>query len=193
MSFILPYTGIFVFFFFWWCFGVFYTLTCFVDCLLVSYSSSHISWCKIFYSYWNLMLEVLWLHHSFLCHWHSRFLFRNSLFNLKVRRLFPVCLWRSCGFAMLTLVKTLPHAVALHYQVSWGQFLLMAAVFHKALLMINYSTIIRGNSIRFLCIHSHYNFVNWSLHNLVLSVLLFEGILLIYVDLSTLHLWPKAQ
>lgn len=107
------------------------------------------------------------------------FFFRNSLFNLKVGGLSPVCLWSYYGFVMLTLVKTLPLMVAPHYQVSWGQFLLMAAIFCKASLMIKYSTIAhRGNSIQFLCIPTHYNFINWSLHNLVLSVLLFEGILL---------------
>lgn len=106
------------------------------------------------------------------------FFFRNSLFNLKVKGPSPASFWKYYGFVMLTLAKMVPLVVASHYQVRWGQLVLMAAAFCKAALTINYHTFaLRRSSIRFPRVPAHYSFINWLPCNLVLSVRLFEDIL----------------
>lgn len=105
------------------------------------------------------------------------FFFTNSLFNLKVRGPSPASFWIYHSFVMLTLAKTVPLVVALHYQVRWGQLVLMAAEFWKAALTINYHTVaLRGSSIRFPHVPAHYSFIKTPC-NLVLCVRLFEDIL----------------
>lgn len=74
------------------------------------------------------------------------FFFRNSLFNLKVRGSSPASFWKYYGFVMLTLAKMVPLVLASHYQVRWGQLVLMAAEFCKAALTVNCHTVVLGEA-----------------------------------------------